>query len=85
MASGLKDEDIEKLQVLMAVQDCELASVYSPRVTYLVVRAKTGSVPLVAQKRTMKYIQAVVNRVPIVRAECTLLIDWLINLVLLYL
>ena len=71
MCSGLKDDDLERVQILAAIGKCELAAAHTPHVTHLVVKAKPGSTPPVALKRTMKYILAVVNKVVIVRAECT--------------
>jgi hypothetical protein len=58
-------------QRLVSTGLVELAHTYSPRVTHLVVKSKPASRPAVALRRTLKYIQAVVSKACIVRAECT--------------
>ena len=60
------EERLLRLQALLGIDKCELQTVFSDNITHLVVPAKKG----VAQKRSLKYIQAVLSKVYIVRPEC---------------
>lgn len=69
LSSGLNAPDVENLIVLSAVAPCTLVASYCPEVTHLVVQAKPATRPALALRRTLKYIQSVVGKVSIVRAE----------------
>jgi hypothetical protein len=70
LSSGLSPPDEERLlrlQSMLGPAACDVQVAFSPAVTHLVVPARKG----VAQKRSLKYIQAILSKVFIVRTECT--------------
>jgi hypothetical protein len=74
LSSGLSPPDEERLlrlQSLLGPSTCDVQIAFSPAVTHLVVPARKA----VAQKRSLKYIQAILSKVFIVRPECKRLLN----------